>query len=313
MKFILTGASGYRGSNLIYKLSKHGTVLAIDVNPLKSNLEDIRNVSFFQMDLAKEKNLSNLFEILNDNSDSIILHLAALKSVKESVENPNKYLANNLEATRNLIQAMTRVGMKHLIFASSAAVYGNISNVVSEDAICSPINPYGSIKLLEEDLILKFAQETSINICLFRFFNVVGSLQPQLIDLSSENLFSAINKAAREKSKFMIFGNDYLTRDGTCVRDYIHISDLCDAFMMASEIISDSSLGIINLGSGEGYSVLEIVKAFEKYLNFEYSINQRRAGDPSNIVADIRKAKDALGWYPKRSLSEMVTSSIQNT
>jgi UDP-glucose 4-epimerase len=252
--------------------------------------------------------ISQAFE--GARSDSVVVHLAAKKSVGESVSNPALYETNNVGSTRNLLEAMKVSGLNKLIFASTAAVYGDLNPLVDEESPTHPISPYAVTKLREEGLIQEANDSWGLASLSARYFNVSGAGWSDLIERNGENIFPRILQAVENSTPFKIFGTDYPTPDGTCIRDYIHIMDLVDAHMLAIEAIQNQHLGIINLGTSHGASVREVVSEFRKYLEFEVLEMQKREGDMPSLLTKNQLAIERLGWTAIRNLDDLVSSVI---
>jgi UDP-glucose 4-epimerase len=319
-KILLTGGVGYIGSHVCVELINKGyEVIIVDnlCNSSKQVLERIKKITglmpvFYETDLRDKSTLLNIFR--KNNIDSVI-HFAGLKSLKESIEKPLEYFDNNLNGTINLLSVMEKVNCRTLVFSSSATVYGKKQNVpVHEDSMLEASNPYGqsklSIEILLQDL---YASDVRWNIAILRYFNPAGAHESSLIGESPNNipnnLFPYVAMVASGKlKKLTIYGNDYETRDGTGIRDYIHVVDLAEAHIKALEAIQvESKVLIVNIGTGVGYSVLDVVKEFELASNQSilYEFSDRREGDVSECYADVSLALKILNWKAKRSLTKM--------
>jgi len=326
MNILLTGGAGYIGSHTAIELLKAGHKVIIADNLSNSDIGVIdaiekitdKKVIFYEIDLLDEPALARIFA---EHKIDAAIHFAGLKAVGESVEKPLLYYRNNIISTLNLLKAMESAGCKNLIFSSSATVYG-IPEIlpVTEKSPLSTTNPYGYTKLAQEQ-ILKDIYESrrndsdgGWNIALLRYFNPVGAHESGLIGENPRgipnNLFPFIMRVADGTlPELGIFGNDYDTPDGTAIRDYIHVTDLAIGHIKALERVR--GLGIHNLGTGRGYSVLECVAAFEKACGnkIPYSIKPRRAGDAPVIYSDPALAMKELGWRAEKTLEEMCRDS----
>jgi len=320
MKLLVTGGAGYLGSHTSVELLKAGhEVVALD-NFCNSSAESIgrlekiagRKVTFYEADLLDDAALEKIFK---ENKLDAVIHFAGLKAVGESCEKPFLYWRNNVAGTLNLVGAMERHGVKDIIFSSSATVYGLPKSVpISEDAPLSAINPYGRTKLVQEELFRDLcAADKGWSAVLLRYFNPVGAHPSGLLGENPRglpnNLMPFVAQVARGKLKEIgVFGNDYPTPDGTGVRDYIHVVDLAKGHLSALTKIK-SGLGAVayNLGTGRAYSVLEMIKAFEKASGraLPYVVKPRRAGDAAIVYADPDKAIRELGWRAELSLEDM--------
>ena len=319
MKVLLTGGAGFIGSHTCVELINAGHEVFIYDNFVNSNekvldrLSQITktNINFINGDIRDIKNLSNA--LLSNNCDSVI-HFAGLKAVGESTKDPIKYYENNVIGTINLLQAMKKVNVKRLIFSSSATVYGKPKYLpLDEDHKLSPNNPYGKTKEIVEKILLDLHQyEKDWQIGILRYFNPVGAHKSGLIGEDPKgipnNLMPYISQVAvGSRKELNIWGNDFPTNDGTGVRDYIHVVDLAIGHLKTLEKINDKKLLILNLGRGEGFSVIQVLKAFEKVYGkkIPYKFAKRREGDQAILYADPSKASEILGWSPQRDLFEM--------
>ncbi|MBM4884180.1 UDP-glucose 4-epimerase GalE [Vibrio parahaemolyticus] len=320
MKVLVTGGMGYIGSHTCIQMIEAGmTPVILDnlYNSKSTVLERIEKVcgvkpTFIETDIRDK---AALVEALKAHNIEAVIHFAGLKAVGESVEKPLEYYDNNVNGTLVLVDAMREAGVKSLVFSSSATVYGDpVSVPITEDFPTSATNPYGRSKLMVEECLTDFQKANpDWSITLLRYFNPVGSHptgelgeDPQGIP---NNLMPFISQVAVGRREFLsVFGSDYPTKDGTGVRDYIHVMDLSDGHVAALEKVgSKAGLHIYNLGTGNGYSVLEMVKAFESACgkNVPYQLVERRPGDIAECWADPSKAMNELGWKASRTLEEM--------
>lgn len=307
MKTILvTGGAGYIGSIAVKRLLDSGnSVIVVDnLSKGKKELVDSR-AKFYELDLVKKCKLREVFE---ENKIDSIIHFAAYKSVEESMSNPIKY-SDNISGTINLLNLAAEFEVKKFIFSSTAAVYGDSEEALTEDSPTKPVNYYGFTKLECERIIEWYGKLRGLNYICLRYFNVAGD-ELGYVDPDAKNVFPIVVDKINKKEAFTIFGDDYSTRDGTCIRDYIDVRDLVEAHILAVE--SDFK-GILNLGSGEGYSVKELVESFKEVsgVDFEVITEGRRAGDPAKVIASNKKAREVLGWEPKHDLKDMVKSTLE--
>ncbi|GAA0070274.1 UDP-glucose 4-epimerase GalE [Clostridium sardiniense] len=322
MNILVTGGIGYIGSHTIIELLKkeNNNVIVVDnlVNSrieVKGLIEKIsnRNIKFYNIDLTDFDSLNGVF---NTENIDLVIHFAALKAVGESVEKPLEYYNNNIIGTLNLLTVMKDNNVKKFIFSSSATVYGdsNTMPVHEELPIMSATNPYGRTKTMIEDILRDiYISDISWDIVLLRYFNPVGAHESGLIgELPNgipNNLMPYVSKVADGELDYVrVFGDDYDTPDGTGVRDYIHVVDLAKGHVEAMKKLKDGSgLNTYNLGTGQGYSVLEIIDTFSKACGKEipYKIVGRRAGDIGISYADSLKAKEELGWIAEKNLDDM--------
>lgn len=320
MKILVTGGAGFIASHTNVELLNAGYEVVVVDNLINSSRKSIdrveeltgKKIIFYEEDLLNEKALDDIFD--KEKIDSVI-HFAALKAVGESCEIPLRYFDNNLTGTLNLLKVMEKHNVKSLVFSSSATVYGKPKTVpIKEDFPLSVSNPYGRTKLITEDMLRDiYKSDNEWNIAILRYFNPIGAHESGRIGENPNgipnNLLPYIAKVAAGQLECVnVFGDDYDTPDGTGVRDYIHISDLADGHIKALQKLSEHpGLVTYNLGTGVGYSVLEIIKSFEKACGkkIPYKIAPRRAGDIDMCYADPLKAKEELGWEAARGIDKM--------
>ncbi len=305
-KILVTGGAGYIGSAATKMLIKEGYQVAVVDNLSKGDkkLVDAR-ANFYKADLVDLDKLSKVFQ--KHKFDSV-MHFAAYKAVEESMENAVKY-SDNITGTVNLLNCMVKFGVKQIIYSSTAAVYGlPREKPITEKSPLEPINYYGFTKLASEQIIGWFGKVHGIQYVNLRYFNVAGDGGLSYVDPSAKNIFPIIMEVfSGKRSQLVIFGNDYHTPDGTCIRDYFDINDLVDAHILALDLKSSET---INLGTAKGSSVAELVKLSEQVVgkSLKYKYGERRQGDPAVLVASNAKAKKLLGWEPKRRLEDMIKS-----
>lgn len=320
MKILVTGGAGFIASHTNVELLNAGYEVVVVDNLINSSRKSIdrveeltgKKITFYEEDLLNEKALDDIFD--KEKIDSVI-HFAALKAVGESCEIPLRYFGNNLTGTLNLLKVMEKHNVKSLVFSSSATVYGKPKTVpIKEDFPLSVSNPYGRTKLITEDMLRDiYKSDNEWNIAILRYFNPIGAHESGRIGENPNgipnNLLPYIAKVAAGQLECVnVFGDDYDTPDGTGVRDYIHISDLAEGHIKALQKLSEHpGLVTYNLGTGVGYSVLEIIKSFEKACGkkIPYKIAPRRAGDIDMCYADPLKAKEELGWEAARGIDKM--------
>ena len=321
MKILVTGGAGYIGSHTCVELLNAGyDVVVMDnlYNASEKAIERVeqitgKKVTFYKTDMLDREGVKKIFD--NEKIDAVI-HFAGLKAVGESVHKPIEYYHNNMTGTLILCDEMRNHGVKNIIFSSSATVYGNPAQIpiTEECPKGTPTNPYGWTKsMLEQVLTDIHTADPEWNVILLRYFNPIGAHKSGLIGEDPKgipnNLLPYVTQVAVGKLECLgVFGNDYNTPDGTCVRDYIHVVDLADGHVKAIDyIFSNPGLDVINLGTGVGYSVLDMVKAFGKACGKEipYEIKPRRAGDIAMCYADPAKAAKVLGWKAEKGLDEM--------
>lgn len=320
MKILVTGGAGFIASHTNVELLNVGYDVVVVDNLVNSSRESVarveeltgKKISFYEEDLLNEKAIDAIFE--KENIDSVI-HFAALKAVGESCQIPLRYFDNNLTGTLNLLKVMEKHGVKSIVFSSSATVYGKPESVpIREDFPLSVSNPYGRTKLIIEDMLRDiYKSDNEWDIALLRYFNPIGAHESGMIGENPHgipnNLLPYVAKVAAGQLECVnVFGDDYDTPDGTGVRDYIHVVDLATGHIKALEkLVTHPGLVTYNLGTGVGYSVLDIIKNFEKACGKEipYKITPRRPGDIDMCYADPAKAKKELGWEATRSIDKM--------
>jgi UDP-glucose 4-epimerase len=317
-KVLITGGVGYIGSIISAYLLDNGYAVTVVDDLSTGNKEVIDKRAIFHG--GSILNESFLIEVL-DGIDTVI-HCAAKSLVEESFTSSKVYSQINTDGTRTLLKAMTKTGVKKIIFSSTASVYGQASNnPLFENSQINPINPYGQSKYAAEKLISGFAKKGNAAIT-FRYFNVAGSYKNKNDELFIENhqnethLIPKIIKNSlqySQASEVEIYGSNFPTKDGTCIRDYLHVQDLAHAHLLAIEKFETGESMIFNLGSGVGYSVLEVINEIERVVGVKLKrvISPTRKGDPAVLLAAIDKAKDQLGWNPASSLNEIIFSSWQ--
>ncbi|MEX2602264.1 MAG: UDP-glucose 4-epimerase GalE [Balneolaceae bacterium] len=324
MNVLVTGGTGYIGSHTVLELLRLDHDIVVMDNLVNSNQESLsrvaslagRTATFHNVDLLDPDGMRDLFSQYSFNA---VIHFAGLKAVGESVEHPLLYYKNNITGTANLCEVMDEFGVRNIVFSSSSTVYGDPESVpIREDFPLSAANPYGRSKLTIEYMLRDLHQsDERWNVALLRYFNPVGADPSGEIGEDPQgtpnNLMPFVTQVAIGKRKeLQIFGGDYPTRDGTGVRDYIHVSDLAAGHVKALDKL-DENPGVVtyNLGTGTGYSVLEIVAAFEKASGktIPYQITDRRPGDVAECYADPSRAERELGWRAERGLEEMCRDS----
>ena len=317
---LVTGGAGYIGSHTVVELLERGYGVVVVDNLSNSSEESLRRVqkitgkevAFYHADIRDRAVMETIF---SENTFDAVIHFAGLKAVGESVQKPIEYYDNNLYGTLVLLETMKAHGVKKLVFSSSATVYGTPEHLplTEESPIGGTTNPYGTSKYFQE-LMLRdvFRADNAWNIILLRYFNPVGAHASGLIGEDPKgipnNLMPYVAQVASGKlKKINVFGNDYPTKDGTGVRDYIHVVDLARGHIAALEKLQKAGVHIYNLGTGVGYSVLDMIHAFEKACGKQlpYEICPRRAGDIAACYADPSKAEKELGWKAEYGIEEM--------
>ena len=320
MAILITGGAGYIGSHTCLQLLAAGQQIVVVDNLSNSSQESLlrvekitkKTIPFIRADIRDKQALREIFKV---HAISAVIHFAGLKAVGESNEKPQLYYDNNVAGSLNLFEVMAECNVKNIVFSSSATVYGDPIKVpISEDFPLSATNPYGRTKLMIEDILRDLHKsDNSWRIAILRYFNPIGAHSSGQIGEDPNgipnNLLPYVAQVAVGRlAKLRVFGNDYATHDGTGVRDYIHVVDLADGHVAALDYLEKNQAMItVNLGTGNGYSVLDVVNAFAKTSAKEisYEILPRRAGDVAINYADASLAKKLLGWHASRSLDEM--------
>ena len=309
MKFFITGGAGYIGAHLGTALQNAGHQVKI-YDDFSNGLE--RRCSGRFSDVVKGNILDYEFLKKQMQGQDVVVHLAAKKSVEESIEKSDEYYETNVIGSKNVINSMIANGINKIIFSSTAAVYqANDNELIQENFNLKPNSPYGLNKLEIEKFLTQVTKNNLIAAISLRYFNVVGCSEFQLSDNSTENLVPKVFQKIEAKESPEIYGSDYPTHDGTCVRDYVHISDLISAHLKLFDYFENGNHQIFNVGSGTGYSVLEVMDTIEKVVNrkLDISVINRRLGDASKLVASIEKLKLLTGWKPVETLDSMVKSA----
>lgn len=309
-KVLVTGGAGYIGAHVAYELLNEGYSVRIydDFSNGLHKRVDGKFHDIVEGDILDREKLIQAMQGVD-----AVIHLAAKKAVEESVKNPLKYYENNVGGTLNLLAAMSVKGVKKIVFSSSAAVYSpNDKDAVEETDPTVPLSPYGATKLLSEELISSVGNAEKISHISLRYFNVVGSAIPEFGDNSKDNLVPKVFLALKNGKRPEIYGTDYPTPDGTCIRDYIHVQDLAKAHVAAlKKTESGFTSDVYNVGSGKGYSVREMMNQLSATIGRDVNPQESpaRAGDSPKLIASIKKIESELGWKPIATLKEMIDSS----
>ena len=328
MKILVTGGTGYIGSHTVVELHAKGYDVVVVDNLSNSHLDVLDNIEkisgkrpqFEQFDLADIEKTKDFFRRNTDIKG--IIHFAAFKAVGESVADPLMYYHNNIFSLVNILENMKETGVDNLVFSSSCTVYGQPEKLpVAEDApLQKAMSPYGNTKQISEDIIQDTSKATNVNAIMLRYFNPIGAHESALIGELPlgvpNNLVPFITQTAiGMRAQLSVFGSDYNTPDGTAIRDYIHVVDLAKAHVISIDRMVNSKqkkkVEIFNLGTGNGFSVLEVINSFEKVSQekLNYKIVDRRPGDVEKVYADNKFAMNELGWKAEKSLDEMMGSA----
>ena len=314
MNVLVTGGAGYIGSHVVRLLKERGDKVVVIDNMSSGIASRIEGIELIELDLAAPEAVATISSAIERHKISSVIHFAARKQVGESVAKPEWYFEQNIGGMANLLTAMRATGVDRLVFSSSAATYGMPDvDMVREDALCQPINPYGQTKLVGEWMVANAARAWNLRGTNLRYFNVAGAGWPDLADTAVMNLVPIVFNALANGQKPVVFGNEYPTPDGSCIRDYVHVLDLAEAHLAALEYLDrdDRPFDTFNVGTGTGSSVLEVMEEVKKVsgVNFEFDIQAGRAGDPPALCADVSRIKETLGWTAKRSLSEIIQTA----
>ena len=312
MKVLVTGGAGYIGSHVVKQLVKEHEVIVFD-NLSKGHEEAIdKRAKFVKGDLS---NFDEIDNCLRDNKIDAVMHFAGSIEAGESMVYPEKYFKNNVVNGLNLLNGMVKNDVKKIIFSSSAAVYGNPKRVpIKEDDETNPTNPYGESKLMFEKILKWYDVAHGVKYVALRYFNAAGaSLEGDIGQEyypGSHLIYSLLMFALGKRKKFEVFGTDYPTKDGTCIRDFIHVVDLTNAHTLTLNTLESKSK-VYNVGSESGYSVKEIIDATERITGKELEVIEsgRRGGDPIALVANCKRIKEELGWSPQYDLNMMIKSA----
>jgi UDP-glucose 4-epimerase len=311
MTWLLTGGAGYIGAHIV-RAFREADVAVVVLDDLSTGIRENvpADVPLVQASVADSDAVATA---LREHSVSGVLHLAAKKAVGESVEKPLYYYEQNVGGTRALLQTCVDHGIERVLFSSSAAVYGTPpSDLVTEETPTSPMSPYGETKLVAEWMLRDLAAAHPLRWAALRYFNVAGTAAPELRDRSVANLVPMTLQALTEGRRPQLFGDDYDTRDGSCIRDYIHVVDLAEAHVAAARRLDErDTADIYNVGRGEGVTVKEVLETVRKVtgIDFEYDVVGRRPGDPAAYYADPTKMREQLGWTARLDLDDMVRSA----
>ena len=315
-RILVTGGAGYIGSITAHLLARRGCELVVVDDLSRGHAQNIGSHPFHKLNLSET---SALADVLARERIDVVVHFAAFAAVGESAQNPELYFSNNVGGTLSLLNAMSLARVKRLVFSSSAAVYGIPEKVpIQEEAPLAPVNPYGESKVQVERMLAWLDRYSGLRSVALRYFNACGSDPESGLGEGHHpetHLIPLLLQAAVTENPITIFGEDYDTPDGTCIRDYVHVTDLAEAHVLALErLLAGQGSNAFNVGTGAGHSVMEVLRAVEKVTGrtVPYQIGPRRAGDPPALVADSGKLRHALGWKPKYpEVTEIVATAWQ--
>ncbi|MFL6180192.1 MAG: UDP-glucose 4-epimerase GalE [Actinomycetes bacterium] len=312
MTWMVTGGAGYIGAHIVKSLKDSGhAVVAFDDLSTGEGRKVPSDVPLVEASVVDEGAVE---KAIREYDVTGIVHMAAKKAVGESVERPLYYYRENVDGLLSLLEAMDATGLKKMVYSSSAATFGmpDSDDPLTEDYVCQPINPYGETKLIGEWLMRDVATAIGLDWISLRYFNVAGAGGPDLGDTGVFNLIPMVFRALSTGKNPQVFGSDYPTPDGSCIRDYIHVADLADAHVAAVNRLDQGSASeIYNVGRGQGVSVIEVMDAVRAAtaIDFTYDLVARRAGDPARLVASADKIERELGWSTSYDLAAMVSSA----
>lgn len=318
MKLLITGGAGYIGSHMVRHAQEAGYEVSVVDNFSTGNRWSVKDCEVFDIDILDKDKLSKLFK---QKSYDGIIHFAAKSIVSESIKSPLDYYQTNCVGSLNILKEMVKSDIENIVFSSTAAIFGNpLTPKVSETHPTKPINPYGKTKLIVEKMLHDFCSSYGINSIALRYFNAAGAHHSAEIGEARKNethlIPNIINSLLSNNNNILkIFGNDYDTHDGTCIRDYIHVNDLSEAHLKSiKKMESLKGFNALNLGNANGFSVLDVIKSCENVtgMTVNYEFVQRRDGDPAILVADSSKAMKSLDWAPSfNKLDSIVESAWQ--
>jgi UDP-glucose 4-epimerase len=317
LSLLVCGGAGYIGSHMARMIAEAGHEVTVFDNLSTGHKEALKWGRFIKGDLRNPQDLENAFK---NSSYDAVFHFSALIVVSESVAKPFEYYDNNVTGTLNLLQAMRKHGVNRFVFSSTAAVYGDpVMDMITEEHPLAPLNPYGKSKLYIEEILKDYAVAYGMDSVRFRYFNAAGAHPDGLIgeahNPETHLIPNILLSSLDQKRRLKIFGNDYPTPDGTCVRDYIHIQDLCTAHLAAVEFMAENKGShCFNLGNGKGFSILEVIEAAGEVMGqkIEFDYEEARAGDSPLLVADSSKASKILKWTPSYTdLREIIETAYR--
>lgn len=309
---LVTGGAGYIGSVVAELLEKkgHQVIVVDDLSEGKAGAVSAKSV-FYKSNFGDAGTLETIF---SKHKIDFVFHFAASANVPDSVINPLKYYDNNVVNTVSMLKIMLKFGLKNIIFSSTAAVFGEpVYTPIDEEHQLKPVNPYGTSKLMVENILTDFSKAYGLNFIAFRYFCAAGSTKDhgESRDYETHLIPVVLDQILKKREYVTVFGNDFNTHDGTGVRDFIHVEDIANAHILAMENFGRVNNKFINLGNGKGFSVLEVIHAAEKLLGIKvsYKIGDKRPGDPATLIASYENAFKQLGWKPSKTLEDIIQSA----
>lgn len=318
MTTLVIGGAGYIGAHVVQLLLERGESVAV-VDDLSTGFRNrIGDAPLIEQDVTADGAVEVLEREMRERGVKAVIHFAAHKQVGESVEKPEMYWHDNIGGLANVLDAAARAGVRDFVFSSSAAVYGTPDvDLVDEELECRPINPYGATKYVGEWMLADAERAHGMRTVALRYFNVAGAGSPELADTLVMNLVPIVLDTLECGKSPKVFGNDYDTPDGTCIRDYVHVEDLADAHVAALGYLENDEREhrVFNVGTGKGSSVLEVIDAIGRAKGIEITpeIAPRRAGDPARLVCSTERIEKALGWKSSKDLDDIVRSAVEAT
>lgn len=318
MTTLVIGGAGYIGAHVVQLLLERGESVAV-VDDLSTGFRNrIGDAPLIEQDVTADGAVEVLEREMRERGVKAVIHFAAHKQVGESVEKPEMYWHDNIGGLANVLEAAARAGVRDFVFSSSAAVYGTPDvDLVDEELECRPINPYGATKYVGEWMLADAERAHGMRTVALRYFNVAGAGSPELADSLVMNLVPIVLDTLECGKSPKVFGNDYDTPDGTCIRDYVHVEDLADAHVAALGYLENDEREhrVFNVGTGKGSSVLEVIDAIGRAKGIEITpeIAPRRAGDPARLVCSTERIEKALGWKSSKDLDDIVRSAVEAT
>lgn len=318
MTTLVIGGAGYIGAHVVQLLLERGESVAV-VDDLSTGFRNrIGDAPLIEQDVTADGAVEALEREMRERGVKAVIHFAAHKQVGESVEKPEMYWHDNIGGLANVLDAAARAGVRDFVFSSSAAVYGTPDvDLVDEELECRPINPYGATKYVGEWMLADAERAHGMRTVALRYFNVAGAGSPELADTLVMNLVPIVLDTLERGKSPKVFGNDYDTPDGTCIRDYVHVEDLADAHVAALGYLENDEREhrVFNVGTGKGSSVLEVIDAIGRAMDIEITpeIAPRRAGDPARLVCSTERIEKALGWKSSKDLDDIVRSAVEAT
>ncbi|EPH17482.1 MULTISPECIES: UDP-glucose 4-epimerase GalE [Dermabacter] len=318
MTTLVIGGAGYIGAHVVQLLLERGESVAV-VDDLSTGFRNrIGDAPLIEQDVTADGAVEVLEREMRERGVKAVIHFAAHKQVGESVEKPEMYWHDNIGGLANVLEAAARAGVRDFVFSSSAAVYGTPDvDLVDEELECRPINPYGATKYVGEWMLADAERAHGMRTVALRYFNVAGAGSPELADSLVMNLVPIVLDTLECGKNPKVFGNDYDTPDGTCIRDYVHVEDLADAHVAALGYLENDEreYRVFNVGTGKGSSVLEVIDAIGRAKGIEITpeIAPRRAGDPARLVCSTERIEKALGWKSSKDLDDIVRSAVEAT